>query len=53
MCEMRKLLSTKKAFLWLDIHKNEFRKLKEIMASELPVKTFDPKLTTMLLTDAF
>ena len=33
------------------IHENEFRKLKEILTSELLVKTFDPKLTTMLLTD--
>ena len=49
---MRKLLSTKNAFLWLDTHENEFRKLKEILTSELLVKTFDPKLTTMLLTDA-
>ena len=51
-CEMRKLLSTKNAFLWLDIHETEFQKLKEILTSELLVKTFDPKLTTMLLTDA-
>ena len=51
-CEMRKLLSTKNAFLWLEIHENEFRKLKEVLTSELLVKTFDPKLTTMLLTDA-
>ena len=51
-CEMRKLLSTKNAFLWLDIHENEFRKLKEILTSELLVKTFDPKLMTMPLKDA-
>ena len=51
-CKMRKLLSTKNAFLCLDIHETEFHKLKEILTSELLVKTFDPKLTTMLLTDA-
>ena len=45
---MRKLLSTKNAFLWLDIHGKEFRKLKEILTSELLVKTFDPKLTIIL-----
>ena len=52
MCEMRKLLSTKNTFLWLDTHEAEFQKLKGIITSELLVKTFDPKLTTMLLTDA-
>ena len=51
-CEMRKLLSTKNAFLWLDIHETEFHKLKEILTSDLLVKTIDPKLTTILLTDA-
>ena len=51
-CEMRKLLSTKNAFLWLDIHETEFQKLKKILTSELLVKTFDPNLTTTLLTDA-
>ena len=49
---MRKLLSTKNAFLWLDIHETEFQKLKRILTSELLVKTFDPNLETMLLTDA-
>ena len=49
---MRKLLSTKNAFLWLDIHEREFKKLKEVLTSDLLVKIFDPKLTTMLLTDA-
>ena len=51
-CEMRKLLSTKNAFLWLDIHKSEFTKLKNIPTSDLLVKTFDPNLDTILLTDA-
>ena len=49
---MRKLLSTKNAFLWLDTQETEFQKLKGILTSELLLKTFDPKLTTMLLTDA-
>ena len=49
---MRKLLSTKNAFLWLDTHETEFRKLKEVLTSELLVKTIDPKLITLLLTDA-
>ena len=31
MWEMRKLLSTKNAFLWLYIHKSEFTKLKKIL----------------------
>ena len=51
-CEMRKLLYTKNVFRWVDIDENEFQKLKEILTSELLVKTFDPKLTTMLLRDA-
>ena len=49
---LRKLLSTENAFLWLDTHENEFQKLKEVLTSELLVKTFDPKLKTWLLTDA-
>ena len=36
---------------WKSI-KTNFEKLKEVLTSELLVKTFDPKLTTMLLTDA-
>ena len=50
--EMRKLLSTKNAFLWLETHQNEFEKLKQVLTSDLLVKTFDPKLPTKLLTDA-
>ena len=49
---MRKLPSTKNAFLWLDIHETEFQKLKKVLTSELLVKTFDPKLTSLFLTDA-
>ena len=41
-CEMRKLLSTKNAFLWLDIHETEFKKLKDILTSDLLVKKFNP-----------
>ena len=48
-CEMRKLLSTKNAFLWLDIHETEFKKLKNNIYFDRLVKTFDPKLNTMLL----
>ena len=51
-CKMRKLLSTKNASLWLDTQENEFKKLKEVLTSDLLVKTFDPKLKTLLLTDA-
>ena len=51
-CEMRNLVSTKNAFLWLNTHENEFRKLKAVLTSDLLVKTFDPKLKTLLLTDA-
>ena len=51
-CETRKLLSTKKAFLWLDIHELEFQTLKQILTSDLLVKTFDPNLNTRLVTDA-
>ena len=50
--EMRKLLSIKNAFLWLETHQNEFEKLKQVLTSDLLVKTFDPILPTMLLTDA-
>ena len=39
---MSKLLSTKNAVLWLDIHELEFQKLKQILTSDLLVKTFDP-----------
>ena len=46
-----KIAIHKKCLLWLDTHKNEFRKLKEMLTSDLLVKTFDPKLPTMLLTD--
>ena len=51
-CEMRKLLSTKNAFLWLDTHEIEFRELKEVITSDLLVKMFEPKLESMFLTDA-
>ena len=51
-CKIRKLLSTKNACLWLDKHKSEFQKLKQILTSDPLVKTFDPNLNTMLLTDA-
>ena len=50
--EMGKLLSTKNDFLWLDIHEPEFQKLKTILTSDLLVKTFDPNLDTILLTNA-
>ena len=39
-CEMRKLLSMKNAFLWLETHQNEFEKLKQVLTSDLLVKIF-------------
>ena len=36
----------------LDLHEAEFQKLKNILTSDLLVKTFNPTLETMLLTDA-
>ena len=49
---MQKLLSSKNTFIWLEVHGTEFRKLESILTSDLLVKTFDPNLDTMLLTDA-
>ena len=49
---LRKLLSPKNAYLWLEIHEQEFLKTKEILTSDLIVKPFDPNLSTFLITDA-
>ena len=49
---IRKLLSPKNAFLWLEEHEKEFLQTKDILCSPLVVKPFDPNLTTYLITDA-
>ena len=49
---IQKLLSPKNAFLWLDIHENEFIATKNILCNPLIVKPCHPNLTTYLITDA-
>ena len=50
--QMRGLLKKGIAFQWLPEHEREFRTLKGMLTSPLIVYFFDPKLDTMLLTDA-
>ena len=49
---LRKLLSTKNSYTWLDCHSKDFEQTKNVLTSDLLVKAFDPKLETILLTDA-
>ena len=50
--EMRKLLKKGTAFLWLEEHEDEFKRMKTLLASFPMVRPFDPRLPTELLTDA-
>ena len=50
--ETRKLLKKGIAFLWSEDHEKEFCKLKDVLAKEHSLHTFNPDLTTELLTDA-
>ena len=47
---IRKLLSPKNTFLWLDIHNDELIATKNILCSPLIIKPFDPNLTTHSIT---
>ena len=49
---IRALLKKETAFQWLQDQQREFETIKEILTSELLVKSFDPELNTELLTDA-
>ena len=49
---LRSLLKKGVAFVWLDIHDQEFMRTKEALCSDAIVKPFDPLLRTELLTDA-
>ena len=49
---MRVLLKKDSAWFWTDQHASEFVATKNILTSGLVVKPFDPKMETVLLTDA-
>ena len=49
---LHSLLKKAVAFVWLDIHDQEFKRTKEALCSDAIVKPFDPLLRTELLTDA-
>ena len=50
--DLRKLLKKNVAYVWLEPQENSFQNVKKLLASNLLVKPFDPKLHTELLTDA-
>ena len=49
---IRPLLKKNTAWLWLDEHEEEFKKVKEMLTSKHVVKPYDTSLDTVLLTDA-
>ena len=49
---LRSLLKKGVAFVWLDIHDQEFKRTKEALCNDAIVKPFEPLLRTELLTDA-
>ena len=49
---LRGLLKSDVAWNWLDLHQNEFEKVKKILTSELVLQPFDVEKKTFLLTDA-
>jgi transposase InsO family protein len=52
MVKMRQLLKKNSSFVWLPDHAEEFASAKKLLCSVSGVKYFDPKLPTVLLTDA-
>eukprot|EP00095_Tigriopus_kingsejongensis_P008659 snap_masked-scaffold1782_size28275-processed-gene-0.3 protein:Tk08659 transcript:snap_masked-scaffold1782_size28275-processed-gene-0.3-mRNA-1 annotation:"hypothetical protein ETSY2_36450" len=52
MCRMRGLLKKGIAWLWLGEHQREMEKIKAALTSPLLIKPSDPRLKTVLLTDA-
>ena len=49
---LRPLLKKGNAWLWLDEHEQEFRKIKSLLISKSVVHPFNPDKETILLTDA-
>ena len=49
---LRPLLKKGNAWIWLDEHEQEFRKIKSLLISKSVVHPFDPDKKTVLLTDA-
>ena len=49
---LRPLLKKGNAWLWLDEHEQEFRKIKSLLISKSVVHPFDPDKNSVLLTDA-
>lgn len=49
---LRELLKKSNAFMWLDVHENEFAFTKALLCSSDVVHPFNPELPTELLTDA-
>lgn len=50
--ELKKLNSTKNAYFWTEIHKAEFKKVKELLAQTTTLDYFDQKQETTHLTNA-
>ena len=49
---VRKLLKKNTAFNWLEDHKKEFTRMKNLLTGDRVVKPFDPKKHSTLVTDA-
>ena len=49
---LRELTLKKNAFLWLEDHEKEFKKVKTMLPSDMIVTHFDPSLPVMILMDA-
>ena len=49
---MRELLKKNTAFNWLEDHKKEFTRMKNILTGDRVVKPFDPMKHSTLVTDA-
>ena len=48
---MRELLKKNTAFNWLEDHKKEFTRMKNLLTGDRVVKPFDPKKHSTLVTD--
>ena len=46
------LTAKKNAFLWLQVHQEDFEKVKKLLTSDMVVTHFDPNLPVTVLTDA-
>ena len=49
---MRKLLSKRNAWVWLEEHERNFERLKQLLCSNMVIQPYDAHQATFLITDA-